>query len=195
MAVALMGLVGCDQVSDRVTQSLSRIGAAPDATAEGIRTLALVDGAVRARGPEGYCIDQAASDARNGFAVQFGAVDTASIASTEEAFAEFLASDAGRSVLAADGDAASIESVATIVDQAGVLVWFEDTSGPTFNGTTGPQWRGFLDINGRLTTISVLSFERNVLSRAEGERLLVVAMAELAEANTTVTVATSDEEL
>jgi hypothetical protein len=86
-------------------------------------------------------------------------------------------------LLAGSGDQAHVSQVATITDQVGVLVRFQDASGPTFRGTVGPQWRGFLDINGRLATISVLSFERRALSRGEGERLLVVAMAELARTN------------
>jgi len=208
MAAALLGLASCDQVADRVSEGLSRIGgvAAEDATSEGIRTLALLDGSVRARGPDGYCIDQLASDAQTGFVVmagcallseeaaimptpdalitiQFGDEGSASITDNEDAFAGFLESEAGRALLAQDGEASSVEAVSTISDRAGVLARFEDSSGPTFSGTTGSQWRGFLDVGGRLTTVSVLSFDRNVLSLAEGERLLVIAMAELAEVN------------
>ncbi len=166
----------------------------------------MLGGDVRVRGPEGYCVDQSASNARRGFAVlagcallsndaavmplldglitvQFGDEGTASVTNNEDAFAAFLISDAGRSLLAGDGDLASVAEVATVTDRAGVLARFEDTSGASFQGTSGPQWRGFLDIGGRLATISVLSFDRNTLSIGEGERLLVVAMAELAEAN------------
>ncbi|MDE0968264.1 MAG: hypothetical protein OSA51_02540 [Octadecabacter sp.] len=45
----------------------------------------------------------------------------------------------------------------------------------TFAGTVGPHWCGFLGINGRLVTISVLSFERIKLNCAKGERFLVMA--------------------
>ena len=115
--------------------------------------------------------------------VQFGDEGTSSVTGNEDTFAAFLNSDAGRGLLAGDGDVGSVPEVAAIADRAGVLVRFEDTSGPSFDGTSGPQWRGFLDIGGRLATVSVLSFDRNALSRSDGERLLVVTMAELAEVN------------
>jgi hypothetical protein len=201
-AVAATALIGCAEVTD----GLASLGMSRDATGEGIRTLSLLGGSVRARGPEGYCIDQSASSAGRGFVVmagcallagdvavmptldglitvQFGDPDTASVTDNEDAFATFLRSDAGRGLLSADGDLAAVSEVSTIADRAGVLARFEDTSAASFAGTSGPQWRGFLDVRGRLVTISVLSFERDALSRAEGERLLVVAMAELAEVN------------
>lgn len=206
LAVAAFGLTGCDEITDTVSNGLSRISAPQEPLVEGVRTFSLLGGDVVVRGPEGYCVDQAASNARRGFAVlagcalisdemvemsnldglitvQIGAEDTASVTGNEEAFAAFLATDMGRGLLAFDGGLTSIGDVSTITDEAGVLARFEDTSGPLIEGTTGPQWRGFLDVNGRLVTVSVLSFDRNTLSRSEGERLLVVAMAELAEVN------------
>lgn len=206
LALAVFGLSGCENVTGALSEGFAQITAPVDATNRGIRTLSLLDGEARVRGPEGYCVDQRASNARRGFAVlagcalmsdtaavmptldglitvQFGAPQTASVTGNERAFAAFLESDAGRSVLAVDGQTQSIAQVATIADRSGVLARFEDVSGPGFEGTKGPQWRGFLDIGGRLVTVSVLSFERNTLSRSEGERLLVVTMAELAEVN------------
>ena len=205
-AVGLLAaaLTGCDEMD----VGLPFLVRAPDATAQGIRTLRLLDGAVRVRGPGAYCVDQNASRARDGFAVmagcalmsgsaagmpgidglitvQFGDENTASIAGNEAAFAGFIASDAGRALLASDGNAANVEQVETIADLGGVLARFEDLSGPAVAGTTGPQWRGFLDIDGRLVTVSVLSFARQPMTRAEGERLLVVTMAELSEVNAT----------
>ena len=209
MASAVFGLTGCDRVSgvaDVVVDRVSSLGAAPDVTSEGIRTMSLLGGDVRVRGPEGYCIDQGASNARRGFAVlvgcallsddaavmpsldglitvQFGDEGTASVVGNEETFAGFLRSDAGRAVLSRDGGATSIEDVSTITDAGVVLARFDDTSGPAFSGTSGAQWRGFADVNGRLATVSVLSFDRAALSRGEGERLLVVALTELAGVN------------
>ncbi|MCF2905826.1 hypothetical protein L0666_12580 [Octadecabacter sp. CECT 8868] len=207
LAVAAFGLVGCEDVSGAVTDGLSRIGAPSDATAQGIRTLSLMQGDVLVRGPEGYCVDQAASNARRGFAVmagcalmsedaaimpsldglitvQVGADETSSVAGNEEAFAAFLETEAGRGLLAADSDTASVGEVTTIAGDGRVLARFEDASGPVFQGTTGPQWRGFLDVKGRLVTITVLSFERNELSRSEGERLMGAALEEFVEVNT-----------
>ncbi|SLN30046.1 hypothetical protein [Pseudooctadecabacter jejudonensis] len=205
LAAALV-LSGCADMSNGLADRLATLGSSPDATNEGIRTLAVLDGAVRVRGPDGYCIDQGASDASRGFAimagcalvsdeavvipnpdglimVQFGAEGTASVTGNEDAFAAFLRSESGRGVLSSAGDLAQVPQVATVTDRAGVLARFEDTAGPAFEGTSGPQWRGFLDVGSRLTTVSVLSFDRNPLSASAGERLLVVAMAQLAEVN------------
>ena len=206
MAACLVALSGCAGVATGFVDRLTDIGAQPDATNDGIRTLAALDSSVRVRGPEGYCIDQAASDAGSGFVVmagcallsdeavvmpqpdglilvQFGDPETASVSGNEDVFATFLASDRGRSVLAANGDVASVAEVSTIADRGAVLARFEDKSGANFEGTSGAQWRGFLDVQGRLTTVSVLSFDRNPLGASAGERLLVVAIAELAEIN------------
>ena len=215
LGLIAFGLSGCEDIegiAGNVAGQLARVGAAPDATNEGIRTLSLLGGDVRARGPEGYCVDQGASNARRGFAVlagcallsegaavmptldglitiQFGDEDTASVAGKETAFAQFLETESGRALLASNGDLDNVSEVSTVTGDTGVMARFEDTSGPVFVGTSGPQWRGFLDINGRLTTVSVLSFDREALSRGEGERLLTVAMDELGEVNAPVTVA------
>lgn len=204
--IALFGLSGCDGVGASLTDGLAAFGPSRDATGEGIRTLALLGGDVRVRGPRGYCVDQRASNGRRGFAVlagcallardasimpdlpgvitvQFGADNTASVTDNEAAFAAFLKSGAGRALLAGDGDLAQVPEVATIGGAGSVLARFEDSSGPVIPGTGGPQWRGFIDIGGRLVTVSVLSLERAPLSRAQGERLLGITLAELAQVN------------
>jgi len=197
--LALFGLVGCEQItgglSDRTTL-----------TSQGIRTLSLLGGDVRVRGPEGYCVDQAASDARSGFAViagcvlltddvdlapvldglitvQFGDEETASVNGDEEAFASFLDSDVGRSLLATSGDATDLVDMVSQIEGAAVLIRFEDTSLPAFAGTNGVQWRGFFDVKGRLTTVSVLSFDRAPLTQSQAEQLLVASMNELTAVN------------
>ena len=216
----LAGLAGCEDIeglAGNVAAQLASVGSPTDATNEGIRTLSLLGGDVRARGPEGYCVDQRASNARRGFAVlagcalmsddvvvmpsldglitiQFGDEGTAIVSGSETAFAQFLETDSGGALLANSGDADSVSDVDTAATNDGVMARFEDTSGPAVAGTSGPQWRGFLDINGRLTTISVLSFDRGALSRGEGERLLSVTMAELSEVNAPVTVADAASE-
>lgn len=205
-AVAALSVSACDGLPEQVATQIASLGGSPNATSAGIRTLSLLDGSVRVRSPDGYCIDQGASDAASGFVVlagcalmsedvalmpsldglitvQFGAADTASVGADEEAFAEFLTSDAGKGVLSLDGSPGSIGTVSTVVDEGIVLARFEDTSGPVFGGTSGPQWRGFVDLNGRLVTVSVLSFDRAPLSRAEGQRLMSVALVELINAN------------
>lgn len=204
--LALFGLMGCEQVSERVTDGLSQISSGPDETAAGIRTLSLLDGSVRVRGADGYCVDQGASDARRGFAVlagcallsdeaavmpqldglitvQFGAPDTASVNGNEPQFAAFLETESGAGLLSSVGDAAGISDVAVVSDRSGVMVHFTDAAGSGIEETTGEQWRGFVDVRGRLTTVTVHEFARNEMTRTQGERLLVVAMAQLLEVN------------
>ena len=204
--LALFGLVGCEQITGGLTDRAA-ISATPEAaTSQGIRTLSLLGGEVRVRGPEGYCIDQAANDARSGFAViagcvlltdnadlapvldglitvQFGDEETASVTEQEEAFASFLDSNAGRNLLATSGDAADLVDMVSQIEGSAVLVRFEDTSLPAFAGTNGAQWRGFFDVNGRLTTVSVLSFDRAPLTQSEAEQLLIATVNELTAVN------------
>jgi len=204
VSLALFGLTGCENISNRV----AGLNASANATNEGIRTLAMLDGNVRVRGPEGYCVDQSASDSRNGFAVlagcallsetaavmpqldglitvQFGEEDSASVVGNEDVFAAFLASDSGRGILSANGEGTALSDVTTVSDRSGVIVHFNDTAGTGFPGTDSEQWRGFVDVKGRLVTVSVLNFDRNDLSSSERERLLVVAMAQVLEVNAT----------
>lgn len=190
-------LTGCEGMN---------LGLAPDGAGQGMRSLRMLDGAVQVRGPQGYCVDQRASRARDGFAVlagcaivsdhaaempvidglltvQFGAENTASVAGNEAGFASFIASDAGRALLASNGNAANVGRVVTTVGRGSVIARFEDRSGPVVAGTAGTQWRGFMDIGDRMVTVSVMGFARKPMTQAQAERLLVGAMAELRQVN------------
>lgn len=206
--LAFVGLTGCESVPDQLAAlpGVAGLAATPDATGQGIRTLSLLGGDVRVRSPEGYCIDQRASRARGGFAVmagcalmtsdvavmpsidgllivQVGEEETGDILRGEAALASFLETTEGKAILSGGGAAGSVTGVDARADDLGVIVRFTDASDDGMQGTTGPIWRGFMTIDDRLTTVSVRSFDRNPLSSASGERLLLVAMAELARAN------------
>ena len=206
-----LALSSCEevtQVADSISADLTG-GAVQQTFVEGdLRRVALFRGDVSVLAPDRYCVDPAASNLRRGFAVmagcmlvsdqskeelvpaldglitvQFGRRGTASVAGNEEMFATFLQSDQGRLLLSQEDDPAAVTEVVTSTAPNAVFVQFEDAAGQNFPDTTAQQWRGFSDINGRLTTVSVRSFERNTLSPSEGERLLKRAMDALYESN------------
>jgi len=173
-------------------------------TGEGLRTLAMLDGAVRVRGPEGYCVDQSASAAPRGFAimagcavlseraatmpdraglvtVQFGAAGSALVGAGAADLAEMLRDDAGQGLLS--GGEAGVEVGEVGVDGTRVMVRFEDHAGAPVPGTTPMVWRGFTDIGDRLVTVSVLAYERDPLTSEAGRALLEEALRALKEAN------------
>jgi hypothetical protein len=175
-----------------------------DMTGDGIRTMALLDGAVRVRGPRGYCVDQSASAASRGFAimagcamlseraatmpdraglitVQFGAPGSALVGSGAADLAEVLRDDAGQGMLSS-GEA-GVEVGEVQVDDNRVMVRFEDHAGAPIPGTTPLVWRGFTDIGDRLVTVSVLAYDRDPLSGEAGRTLLDLALRALKEVN------------
>lgn len=175
-----------------------------DMTGDGIRTLALLDGAVRVRGPRGYCVDQSASAASRGFAimagcgllseraammpdraglvtVQFGAPGSALVGAGAEDLAEVLRDDAGQGLLS-NGEA-GVEVGEVQVDDTRVMVRFEDHAGAPLPGTTPLVWRGFTDIGDRLVTVSVLAYDRDPLTGEAGRTLLKMALRALKEVN------------
>lgn len=175
-----------------------------DMTGDGIRTLALLDGAVRVRGPEGYCVDPSASAASSGFAimagcavlserggtmpdraglvtVQFGAPGSALVGAGAADLAEMLRDDSGQGLLSS-GEA-GVEVGEVEVDGTRVMVRFEDHAGAPVPGTTPKVWRGFTDIGDRLVTVSVLAYDRDPLTSEAGRTLLETALRALKEVN------------
>jgi hypothetical protein len=168
--------------------------------------LALQGGAVIAAGPEGYCVDPSASNARTGFAmiagcdaieggdarprlnglivVQSGAANTAAVTGAEDAFRAFLESEAGRSLLSRSGDAQTIDLDGTQAGDGRVTVYFDDTAPNEIIGVGPHEWRTFLDLNGRLVTVTVLSFSAAPIGEAAGDALLNQAVDALIAANT-----------
>lgn len=196
LLVAGLGLAACDEAA---------LGLAGGGSDVGVRTLALYDGSVRAGGPEGYCIDRAASNARRGFAVlagcallsaeevmprldgviavQFAEANSAVVRGREADMATFLQSADGRATLSRNGSAEQVAVLFANSRANRVIIAFQDGAGPAMAGTAGPVWRGFMDINGRLVTVSVHSSERKPLEPDDARRLLEIAMVELTGAN------------
>ena len=198
--LALLGLAWLSACTDGAAFP----GLGRDMTGDGIRTLSVLDGAVRVRGPRGYCVDQSASVASKGFAimagcallsdraammpdraglltVQFGAPGSALVGAGSNDLAEVLRDDAGQALLASGEDGVEIGKVR--VDDGVVLVRFEDRAGAPIPGTTPTVWRGFTDIGDRLVTVSVLSYERDPLDSEAGRSLLELTLQALAEVN------------
>lgn len=141
------------------------------------KSVVLVDGDVIAQMPAGYCVDIAASRARDGFAVvapcatlgeaeaaplaigiatiQVGAGGTASVAGNETQMRDFFSSDAGAVLLSSDGRAGSIDVISARASSGRVSVHFKDSETPPIAGQQDEEWRAFKDVNGRLVTIAL----------------------------------------
>lgn len=207
---ALLALSACEealQMPDFGTMSLA--GGREDATTTGIRTLSLLGGSVRVRGPDGYCIDQRASRSGDGFAVmvgcallapraavmpakdgfitvQFGDSGTATVAGYEETLRRYLETDAGKRLLArsGEGDEVTLHSVEMV--RGAVTVHFTDLSADNDLGLEPRLWQGFFDVNGRLTTVTVRSFTRKPLAARQGATLLNAAIREIRAVNPSI---------
>lgn len=182
-------LAGCDMVE----------------AGRGIRTMSLLDDTVSVRGPEGFCVDQQSSRPATGFAaltgcavisdaavmpaqeglitVQFGAPGSATVTGSEAELAGLLDTARGAALLSAAGDPGSIR-IARVDRAAGVVVVrFSDAAPAPTPGLEPTEWRAFLDIGGRLTTISLRGFDRAPIPAAQGLRLLSQAIGALRAAN------------
>jgi hypothetical protein len=169
------------------------------------RQLAMLDGSVTVRGPQGYCVDQAASRPASGFAVlgacglfsgtiampatdgfitvQIGAPESAAVEGSEVALSDILRSRQGATLLSSNGRPQTI-----FVDQmersAGlVAVHFSDSAEPMVEGLEQQEWRAFLDISGRLTTVGVRGYLRAPMTSGQGLALLYETVAALRGAN------------
>ncbi len=173
----------------------------------GMTSIALAGGAVTATGPDNFCVDPRASRTRDGFAilapcvlltgegpgvpglalitVQVGDAGTASVAGSEPVFEAFLKGDAGAALLSATGDAGAITVRRTRASGGVVTVFFDDTNPPPIAGTQPTEWRGFLDLSGRLVTVSLRGLADAPLSVSVGDALLRQSILALQSANAT----------
>lgn len=190
--VALFLLAGCDVIEE----------------GRGIRTMALLDGTVSVRGPEGFCVDQQASRPVTGFAalagcavisdavlmpaleglitVQFGASGSATVTGAEAELAGLLRSAQGAALLSSTGDSGTIHIARVDRADGVVVVRFSDAAPAPTPGFEPLEWRAFLDIRGRLTTISLRGFDRAPIPADQGLRLLSQAIGALRAANAPV---------
>lgn len=188
--IAVMALAGCE---------LGVQDAAP------VNAIALLGGAVKVAGPEGYCVDARASRARTGFAVlapcvalggdtqpavaglitvQVGAADTASVDGSEPALRGLLETENGAALLSREADAAAIDVLGTETADNRVTVHFTDSAAPIAEGVGPQEWRGFFDLGERLVTVSVYELIRAPLEPSRGRNLLDQAITGLIAVNT-----------
>lgn len=197
--LAILGLSGCD-IAAGLPSLTSLTG-----SAEPVRAMTLLGGSVVAQAPDGYCIDQASSGARQGFVVmagcallseepvmpfrdglitvQVGDAGTAGVAGGEQALRDLLTSPEGVGLLSATGDPATI-SVDTLFAQDNlVTVHFTDLAPPPFDGLEQLEWRAFFDLGDRISTVTVRGFARAPLSENAGLGLLQQAVTVLKSVN------------
>jgi len=189
--LALALLSGCDALNE----------------ARGVRTFALLDGAVHARGPDGFCVDPAASRPDAGFAamgscalmsaialmpqtaglitVQFGAPASASVVGNEDAVEALLRSVQGAGLLSSSGRPEAIV-VSGIDNTPGIVtVRFRDGAPPLAEGLEQTELRAFLDIRGPLATVTVRGLTRAPMTEGRGSDLIAQAVSALRAANPT----------
>jgi hypothetical protein len=172
---------------------------------QGVRTFAVVDGSVNVRGPDGYCVDPTASRAATGFAVlgecgliaatgiiptadgfitvQVGPPDSATVDGSEAELAALLRSERGAALLSDSGRPSNVRIDQLDRSDGIIAVNFVDRGPPPVDGLVSVEWRAFLDVRGRLTTISVRGYERSPLTSAQAQALLYGTVSGMQGAN------------
>jgi hypothetical protein len=175
---------------------------------QGVRSFAVLDGAVTVRGPDGYCVDPAASRSDTGFAVlgecgliaatgiiptadgfitvQVGPSDSAIVDGSEAELAALLRSERGAALLSDAGQPGNIRVDQLDRGEGIIAVHFIDRGPPPVDGLVSDEWRAFLDVRGRLTTVSVRGYERSPLTSAQAQALLYGTVSGLQSANRTI---------
>lgn len=193
-------LAGCLAVPDVARRDAGVLRKPPE-------TVAVANREVVIGGPPGYCVDRSASriggarpfvllgscasiaqDARAG-SPRIPGILTASVASdtgggpvTDAAMAQmerFLASPDGRAALARDGRADSVTVLSTRTEQGALFIHLRDTSENPVQGVADDYWRGLFDVNGRLVTVSVVSFADQPLTDDAGLSTLRAFLARI----------------
>lgn len=161
-----------------------------------IRSVALLDGAVTAVAPAGYCIAPAAGQRGEDNAVvlmgrcragteaspamltlSVGAAGSAgAMTAGGEALAAYFTSDPGRAALSRDGRAGNVVVLEAVSAGDAFLLHVRDRE-------VGDYWRAILGLRGRLVTLSVAGPEGQPLEADKGRRLLDAAVVALRRAN------------
>lgn len=202
LCAALIGvaLAGCDGVDPITGLPFSGATAGP-----GIRTLIILNGSLRVRGPDGYCIDQRASRPAAGFVVmgscalvsqtriipahagvltfQAGEPGSAGVTGAEQALVTMMQTAQGYALLSAQGDAATVRDVKVSQQPGLVVVGYQDVGRAVAQGLDNHEWRGFADVNGRLITIAVRAVALAPLTQRQGETLVQQTFAAIRAAN------------
>lgn len=197
-----------------VFTALGLFGLAACTPAEPVRSLALLDGEIMATTPAGYCVDQRASNPRDGFAVmapcatlgasdpapgavgvatvQVGPPQSGTVSGAEGALRDLLESDAGAVLLSATGEADAIKVLNSQALENSVTVHFTDSGDAPMAGLQGEEWRAFTDINGRLVTVAVRGLATAPLQDGTGSWLLNLVVSGLLAAGGSVSTETPD---
>ncbi len=197
MAVALAGCDGID-----LSTGLPFAG---PAKGPGVRTLIIMNGSLRVRGPDGYCIDQRASRAAAGFVVmgscalvsatpiapaqagvltfQAGEPGSAGVAGAEQVLVNMLQTAPGHALLSAKGDSATVREVSVTSQPGAVFVQFSDTGPDPVAGLQDHEWRAFADLGGRLVTLALRVPAHRPMTSAQGLGVLQQAIDALRAAN------------
>lgn len=163
-----------------------------------IRTIPIIDGAVVASAPSGYCISPGAGMRGDDSAVilmgrcsgatsasALPAIITLSVgpaasagvlAGGGEALAAFFQSEAGRAALAREGRAEDVRVLSAAGTDATFVLHVADN-------TTGEYWRAFRGLRGRLATVSVTGSPDAPLTSDQSRSLLDATLAALDAAN------------
>lgn len=174
--------------------------------------IALYGGDVIAAVPQGYCIETKASNSRRGFAlmvaceviaggderprlngfatVQVGPTGSAIVAADPDGLEDFLRTTAGETLLSVNGSASTVTIGSVKQTSGAVVVRFTDQSAPPVAGLQTTEWRAFVDIKGRLTTISVRGLAGRPLSSSEGQALLESVLQSMLVNNQSTSVVT-----
>ena len=97
---------------------------------------------------------------------------TALSAVSEAQLLEFFESEAGRASLSANGRADSVEVLETRAGQGQIYVRARDLSGGRPEGVAADYWRALIDLNGHLVTATVIGFEAEPVTAADGLQTL-----------------------
>lgn len=204
LAAALVALGACIPGEDVTRAGVTRLfpGPAP-------QLAAFAKGAVRVRGPDGFCVDPRTvreTDA-GGFVmlgscasianservaaprrpailtVAVSAPARLSVAGSTEQLSQFLQTEAGQALLARDGSAGSVTVEEVISGDGIVLVRSRDEGWIATSRVERSYWRGFFDLGSRVVTVSVFGLTHAPLKSAQGQRLLLDFVKSIRAAN------------
>ena len=195
VAGAIFALAGCGDMTAGLSGGISP--AAP--------AIALFAGEVTAVGPRGYCVDPDSSKPRRGFAmlapcrtlgvadapsvtrgittIQAGPEGSAIVSQNPTEFANYLKGPNGPFVLSRSGNRVSVNVTEVRSFDNHVAVYLRDAAPAHIDGAQEAEWRAFVDIAGRLMTISVRGLDAAPLSASQGAGLLDQAVQAMIAAN------------
>ncbi len=176
-----------------------------------VNRASVAGGNVVIAGPPGYCVDRSAlsttpkgdfvllascaSISGNPAAPAPGipAILTASVATQPVAnidrsldrLTAFFKSDKGRAALARDGRASSVEVLSTRVEGGALVMKVRDTGFDKVVGLEPEYWRALFDLEGRIVTLSVITFSDKPMSDDEAMQTIMNFMDRVHRANPT----------